>query len=82
MSEIIDFPTSKIDSDTFEDKIDALPKLMVDQAYSMLKSGETLSASDLKVCLEITKQYGVEIKKEPENILTDNLPVDEERTIS
>jgi hypothetical protein len=78
MSEIIDFPTSKIDSDTFEDKIDALPKLMVDQAYSMLKSGETLSASDLKVCLEITKQYGVEIKKEPENILTDNLPFDEE----
>tara|TARA_Y100000401_G_scaffold55126_1_gene43465 strand:- start:4091 stop:4327 length:237 start_codon:yes stop_codon:yes gene_type:complete len=78
MSEIIDFPTSKIDNDTFEDKIDALPKLMVDQAYSMLKSGETLSASDLKVCLEITKQYGVEIKKEPENILTDNLPFDEE----
>lgn len=80
MSEIIDFPVSQdcTCSETFEEKTDALPKLMVDQAYSMLKSGETLSASDLKVCLEITKQYGVEIKKEPENILTDNLPFDEE----
>ena len=70
----IAYPVSK----SFDDKINELPTLMVDQAYRLLRSGEKLTASDLKVCLDITKTYGVEIQKAPENILTDTLPFNED----
>ena len=61
---------------SFEAKTKVLPKLLVDKAYEMLTSGEKLTASELKVCLDIAKQYGVETQEAPKNIIED-LPFDE-----
>ena len=54
-----------------------LPKLLVDKAYEMLTSGEKLTASELKVCLDTCKTYGVEVDEQPKNSITDDLPFDE-----
>ena len=43
----------------------------------MLTSGEKLTASELKVCLDTCKTYGVEIDEEPKQTITDDLPFDE-----
>ena len=50
--------------------------LLIDQAHTKLSSGMELSASDLKVCLDIAKQYGIQEKEKPDNIV-ENLPFDE-----
>lgn len=65
-------------ANSFEAQQDALPQMMVNKAYQLLKSGTELTASELKVCLDITRAYGVEIKDEPKNVLTESLPFDEE----
>jgi len=65
-------------ANSFEAQQDALPQMMVNKAYQLLKSGDELTASELKVCLDITRAYGVEIKDEPKNVLTESLPFDEE----
>ena len=62
---------------SYEAKIKSLPKLLVDKAYEMLTSGEKLTASELKVCLDTCKTYGVEIDEEPIQTITDDLPFDE-----
>lgn len=62
---------------SYEAKIKSLPKLLVDKAYEMLTSGEKLTASELKVCLDTCKTYGVEIDEEPKQTITDDLPFDE-----
>ena len=62
---------------SYEAKIKSLPKLLVDKAYEMLTSGEKLTASELKVCLDTCKTYGVEIDEEPKQPITDDLPFDE-----
>jgi len=67
--------THKVNS--YEAKIKSLPKLLVDKAYEMLTSGEKLTASELKVCLDTYKTYGVEIDEEPKQTITDDLPFDE-----
>jgi|TARA_B100000929_G_scaffold274576_1_gene247830 hypothetical protein len=67
--------THKVNS--YEAKIKSLPKLLVDKAYEMLTSGEKLTASELKVCLDACKTYGVEIDEEPKQTITDDLPFDE-----
>ena len=41
-----------------------------------IKKEVELSASDLKVCLDISKAYGIEEKEKPTNII-ENLPFDE-----
>ncbi|MGB2458015.1 MAG: hypothetical protein ACPIA4_03135, partial [Flavobacteriales bacterium] len=62
---------------SFEAKTKVLPKLLVDKAYEMLTSGEKLTASELKVCLDTCKTYGVEVDEQPKNSITDDLPFDE-----
>ena len=72
--------TSNLMSDkpnSFEAKTKILPKLLVDKAYEMLTSGEKLTASELKVCLDTCKTYGVEVDEQPKNSITDDLPFDE-----
>jgi hemerythrin superfamily protein len=45
-------------------------------AYTKLKSGEELTASEMKVCLEVCKTYSTDnLNKKPENIL-DSVPFD------
>ena len=78
---IVQLETKKLctcGANSFEAQQDALPQLMVNKAYQLLKSGAELTASELKVCLDITRAYGVEIKDEPKNVLTESLPFDEE----
>ena len=62
---------------SYEAKIKSLPKLLVDKAYEMLTSGEKLTASELKVCLDTCKTYGVEIDEDPKQTITADLPFDE-----
>ena len=61
-----------------EAKSKAVPKLLVDVAYEMLTSGEKLTASELKVCLDTCKTYGVEIESKPTTSITEDLPFNEE----
>lgn len=73
--------TSKTPENVTEDKgvdkiLDELPELLVKHAYTKLKSGEELTASEMKVCLEVCKTYSSDsFKKKPDNIL-DDVPFD------
>ena len=59
-----------------DDIVKELPELLVKHAYTKLKSGEELTASETKVCLEVCKTYSTDnLNKKPENIL-DNVPFD------
>jgi len=60
---------------SYEAKRKILPKLLVEKAYEYLTSGDKLTASELKVCLEVCKTFGVEIK-ETNNNITEDLPFD------
>ena len=58
--------------ETIESIVDELPVLLVRQAYKKLKSGDDLTASEMKVCLEVCKTYSSEdIVKKANNILED-----------
>ena len=60
------------EKETIESIIDQLPILLVQQAYKKLKSGDDLTASEMKVCLEVCKTYSSEdIIKKADNILED-----------
>ena len=62
--------------DNIDDIVKELPELLVKHAYSKLKSGEELSASEMKVCLEVCKTYSTDnLNKKPDNIL-DSVPFD------
>ena len=63
---------------SFEAKSKALPTLLVDKAYEMLTSGDKLTASELKVCLDACKTYGVEAESTPAKSIVDKLPFNEE----
>jgi hypothetical protein len=59
-----------------DDIVKELPELLVKHAYTKLKSGEELTASEMKVCLEVCKTYSTDnFNKKPDNIL-DNVPFD------
>ena len=59
-----------------DDIVKELPELLVKHAYTKLKSGEELTASEMKVCLEVCKTYSTDnLNKKPDNIL-DNVPFD------
>ena len=67
-------------NDTQKDQVrqvlDELPVLLVMHAYHKLKSGQDLTASEMKVCLDVCKQYSdPEIVEKANNILED-LPFD------
>jgi hypothetical protein len=50
--------------------LEELPELLVKHAYQKLKSGEELTASEMKVCLEVCKTYSSEkLGAKPDNIL-------------
>ena len=59
-----------------DDIVKELPELLVKHAYTKLKSGEELTASEMKGCLEVCKTYSTDnLNKKPDNIL-DNVPFD------
>ena len=62
--------------ETIESIVEELPVLLVKQAYKKLRSGDGLTASEMKVCLEVCKTYSSEdIVKKANNIL-DDVPFD------
>ena len=74
-NETIKNTTDKEDSN-LEIVIKELPQLLVNHAYKKLKSGEDLTASEMKVCLEVCKTYSKEpLTKKEDNIL-DEVPFD------
>ena len=68
--------TDKEDHNKIETVLQELPHLLVNHAYKKLKSGEDLTASEMKVCLEVCKTYSKEpLAKKEDNIL-DEVPFD------
>lgn len=68
--------TNKEDLNKIETVLQELPQLLVNHAYKKLKSGEDLTASEMKVCLEVCKTYSKEpLTKKEDNIL-DEVPFD------
>ena len=68
--------TDKEDHNNLDNIIKELPRLLVKHAYSKLKSGQELTASEMKVCLEVCKTYSTDsLQKKPDNIL-DEVPFD------
>ena len=68
--------TDKEDPNNLNKILDELPQLLVKHAYGKLKSGQELTASEMKVCLEVCKTYSADaLQKKPENILED-IPFD------
>ena len=62
---------------SLETVIKELPQLLVNHAYKKLKSGDDLTASEMKVCLDVCKAYSKEpITKKEHNIL-DEVPFDD-----
>ena len=60
-----------------DDIIKELPQLLVKHAYTKLKSGDELTASEMKVCLAVCKTYSSDpIVKKEDNIL-DDIPFDD-----
>lgn len=56
--------------------LEELPELLVKHAYQKLKSGQKLTASELKVCLDVCKTYSTEkLGAKPNNIL-EEVPFD------
>ena len=63
-------------SDNIEQILGDLPRLLVEQAYKKLMSGDDLTASEMKVCLDVCKAYSkTTIGEKPDNIL-DTVPFD------
>lgn len=68
--------TDKEDPNNLDKIIKELPQLLVTHAYVKLKSGQELTASEMKVCLEVCKTYSTDsLQKKPDNIL-DEVPFD------
>ena len=63
-------------NEQIEKIVEELPVLLVAHAYRKLKSGEEITASEMKVCLDICKTYSSQdIVEKAHNILED-LPFD------
>ena len=76
-NETIKNTTDKEDPNYLETVLKELPQLLVNHAYKKLKSGEDLTASEMKVCLEVCKTYSKEpLSKKEDNIL-DEVPFDD-----
>jgi len=76
-NETIKSTTDKEDPNKIETVLKELPQLLVNHAYKKLKSGEDLTASEMKVCLEVCKTYSKEpLAKKEDNIL-DEVPFDD-----
>jgi hypothetical protein len=68
--------TNKEDPNSLKTILKELPQLLVIHAYTKLKSGDELTASEMKVCLEVCKTYSTEpLTKKEDNIL-DDIPFD------
>ena len=63
---------------TTKDKANEIVDMLITQAHTKLKSGEDLSASEMKVCLDVCKTYGTGIKSNNDIDIVSDLPFDNE----
>ena len=59
---------------SIEKILEELPVLLVSHAYKKLKSGGKLTASEMKVCLEVCKTYSSENIVEKAHEILETLP--------
>lgn len=65
-------------NEQIEKIVEELPVLLVAHAYRKLKSGDEISASEMKVCLDICKTYSSPDIVEKANNILEDLPFDTE----
>ena len=63
---------------TTKDKANEIVDMLISQAHKKLKSGEDLSASEMKVCLDVCKTYGTGIQSNNDIDIVSELPFDNE----
>ena len=63
---------------TTKDKANEIVDMLIAQAHTKLKSGEDLSASEMKVCLDVCKTYGTGIQSNNDIDIVSDLPFDNE----
>jgi hypothetical protein len=63
-------------NEQIEKIVEELPVLLVAHAYRKLKSGDEISASEMKVCLDICKTYSSPDIVEKANNILEDLPFD------
>tara|TARA_X000001036_G_scaffold83317_1_gene75356 strand:+ start:3672 stop:3905 length:234 start_codon:yes stop_codon:yes gene_type:complete len=61
-----------------KDKADSIVDMLITQAHTRLQSDEPLSASEMKVCLDICKTYSSGITNDSNVDLLKDLPFDDE----
>ena len=63
---------------TTKEKANEIVDMLISQAHKKLKSGEDLSASEMKVCLDVFKTYGTGINSNTDADIISELPFDDE----
>ncbi|AXH71618.1 hypothetical protein P200_gp050 [Pelagibacter phage HTVC200P] len=63
---------------TTKDKANEIVDMLISQAHKKLKSGEDLSASEMKVCLDVCKTYGTGINSNNDVDIISELPFENE----
>ena len=63
---------------TTKDKANEIVDMLIAQAHTKLKSGEDLTASEMKVCLDVCKTYGTGIQSNNDIDIVSELPFDNE----
>tara|TARA_R100000231_G_scaffold138970_1_gene118704 strand:+ start:216 stop:467 length:252 start_codon:yes stop_codon:yes gene_type:complete len=69
-----------IKTPTTKEKADQIVDMLITQAHSRLSSGEPLTASEMKVCLDICKTYSSGIMVDPNIDLLKDLPFEHDGT--
>ena len=63
---------------TTKEKANEIVDMLIAQAHTKLKSGEDLTASEMKVCLDVCKTYGTGIQSNNDIDIVSELPFDNE----
>ena len=63
---------------TTKEKANEIVDMLISQAHKKLKSGEDLSASEMKVCLDVCKTYGTGITSNNDVDIISELPFENE----
>jgi|TARA_R110002096_G_scaffold422851_2_gene629634 hypothetical protein len=63
---------------TTKDKADAIVDMLITQAHNKLRGDEPLTASEMKVCLDICKTYSSGIQVDTNMELLEGLPFGDE----
>ena len=63
---------------TTKEKANEIVDMLIAQAHTKLKSGEDLTASEMKVCLDVCKTYGTGVTSSSDVDLLSDLPFEDE----